>query len=47
MCFFIEETTPLGTHILVEGELKPLDLFFIKEYLSLLSISPEVDGIFW
>lgn len=47
MCFFIEETTPLGTYLLAAGELKPLDLFFIREYLSLLSNSPEVDGIFF
>ncbi|MBN2828355.1 MAG: hypothetical protein JXQ26_10200 [Tissierellales bacterium] len=47
MCFFIEDTTPLGTYLLAEGELKPLDLFLIREYLSLLSNSPEVDGIFF
>lgn len=47
MCFFIEDTTPLGTYYLEEGMLKTLDLFLLKEYLDIISRSVELDCVFY
>jgi hypothetical protein len=45
ICFFIEDTTPLGTYRLIDGDLISCNLFFLREYVEIISNSREIDFV--
>lgn len=46
MVFYIEDTSPLGTIIIYDGDPMPLEIFRIHEVFQLFKASDLIDGIF-
>lgn len=47
VAFYIEDTNPVGAYWLGKGNIEPLVIFQIDEFLKLLKKSPKVDYIFY
>lgn len=47
-CFFIVDSTPLGSYYKQDGNLEPLTIFQVPEFISILenSVPPKIDYIF-
>ena len=45
-CFFIEDTTPLGSYILSADGMHELTLGYVKQFLDIFENSPKLDYIF-
>lgn len=45
-CFFVEDTTPLGSYIMSAEGMQELVLGYVKQFLDLFEKSPKLDYIF-
>ena len=45
-CFFIEDTTPLGSYIMSAEGMQELMLGYVKQFLDLFENSPKLDYVF-
>ena len=46
-CFFIEDTTPLGSYILDGEGMEEIVLFYVKQFLNLFEASRQLDYVFF